>query len=591
VRRHTTINIQIYDRVSLKIILFFLGFLIVASDGFAQFNAGDQSKGNPRLVKNKFLPVEEAFILSHRIEESRIVFYWAIAPDYYLYQNGFKFKYHNLGDFERDIQYPAGIEKWDDYFEKDLIVYYGDVSINVSLLQDAKTQLIEVHWQGCADEGLCYPPQSSQFKVDAQTGTLTPHESNVNEVTASSAPISVVFAILIAVLGGILLNLMPCVFPVLSIKAFELLKNQDSSRSNKAHGFIYSFGVIVSFIVFASVMLLLRASGEAIGWGFQLQSPIFVTGLVFLFFIMALSFAGFIEIGSRLMFLGQNSIEGTSYRSSFMTGVLATTVASPCTAPFMGPALGFAITQTTPVALLIFGFLGLGMSLPLLVLSWVPSVYKIFPKPGAWMHLIKQLLAIPLVLTTIWLLWIVGRQTNIDVVASILVGITSLSVGVWFLKTTLHQNTWCKAIACCCLVLAALIPFNVLTQQKTDPKWEMYSAEKLRSLKSIKKPVFINVSADWCITCLLNEKLVLDSETFYSTLKDNNITYLKADWTNHDVEITNFLNSYERTGVPLYVYFPGDGEKEQILDQILSPNEITTILTKRTGPQKRKSFN
>ncbi len=580
-RRHATINILGLYNLSLKSILLTLSVLILAPDlSLAQFDGGNLNKGTRKGLESKFLPVERAFILSHRIEENKIVFDWSIAPDYYLYQNGFKF--NKAGDFEEDIQFPIGIVKWDDYFEKDLTVYYNEVSISVSLLEEVKTQVVEVHWQGCANAGLCYPPKSAQFEVNIETGTSTPHVPKINEVATSSASNSVVFTILIAVLGGILLNLMPCVFPVLSIKAFELLKNQDSSRLSKAHGFVYSFGVILSFVFIASIMLLLRASGEAIGWGFQLQSPIFVTSLVFLFFIMAISFAGFIEIGSRLMFLGQSSTEGTSYRSSFMTGVLATTVASPCTAPFMGPALGFAITQPISVALLIFGFLGFGMSLPLLVLSWVPSVYKIFPKPGAWMNFIKQLLAIPLILTAIWLLWIVGRQTNIDVVASILVGITSLSVCVWLLKTTSYQGSWRKPIAYFCLVLAALIPFNILTHQKTDPKWEKFSALKLQSLNSAKKPVFINVSADWCITCLLNEKLVLKSESFYSTLNDNNITYLKADWTNQDTEITNFLNSYQRTGVPLYVYFPGNGEKEQILDQILSPTEITTILTKRT---------
>ena len=583
--RHSTINILNYRKLFLKIILLYLGSLILAHElSLAQYNLDHQTKGTPRLTERQFLPVEEAFIFSQSIEEDRIVLKWSIAPNYYLYQDGFKFKFNKSTSYEKGIQYPIGVVKWDDFFEKELIVYYNEVEIRVPWVADEKLQLIEVHWQGCADAGLCYPPQSSQFKVDTETGTLNPDVTGIEVLATSPEPNSVVFTIIIAILGGMLLNLMPCVFPVLSIKAFALLKNQHSSRANKAHGFVYSFGVILSFVIIASIMLLLRASGEAIGWGFQLQSPVFVSSLVFLFFIMALSFAGFIEIGSRLMFLGQSSTEGTSFRSSFMTGVLATTVASPCTAPFMGPALGFAVTQPTVIALVIFGSLGLGMSLPLLVLSWVPSAYKILPKPGAWMQLIKQVLAIPLILTAIWLLWIVGRQTNIDVVASILVGITFLSLSIWLLKTTLLQNNFCKPIAYCCLLLAAVIPFNTITQQKTDPTWEKYSTQRLESLKSIKKPVFINVSADWCITCLLNEKLVLNTDTFHSTLRENNITYLKADWTNYDVEITNFLNSYQRTGVPLYVFFPGDGEDEQILNQILSPTEITTVLTKKTIP-------
>jgi len=583
--RQAAINILIYRNLFLKITLLYSSCFILAHEpSLAQYNVDNQTRGTPRLIESKFLPVEEAFIFSQSIEEDKIVLKWSIAPNYYLYQDGFKFKFNKSTSYEKGIQYPIGVVKWDDFFEKELIVFYNEVEIRVPWLAGENPQLIEVYWQGCADAGLCYPPQSSQFEVDIETGTLSPHVSGIDVSAMSPAPNSVVFTIIIAILGGMLLNLMPCVFPVLSIKAFALLKNQDCPRANKVHGFVYSFGVILSFVIIAGIMLLLRASGEAIGWGFQLQSPIFVSSLVFLFFIMALSFAGFIEIGSRLMFLGRSSTEGTSYRSSFMTGVLATTVASPCTAPFMGPALGFAVTQPTLVALIIFGSLGLGMSLPLLVISWVPSAYKIFPKPGAWMQLIKQVLALPLILTAIWLLWIVGRQTNIDVVASILVGITLLSLSIWLLKTTLLQNNFCKPIAYCCLLLAAVIPFNVITQQKIDPTWEKYSAQRLESLKSVKKPVFINVSADWCITCLLNEKLVLNTDTFHSTLKENNITYLKADWTNHDVEITNFLNNYQRTGVPLYVYFPGNGENEQILNQILSPAEITTVLTKKTIP-------
>ena len=583
--RQAAINILIYRNLFLKITLLYSSCFILAHEpSLAQYNVDNQTRGTPRLIESKFLPVEEAFIFSQSIEEDKIVLKWSIAPNYYLYQDGFKFKFNKSTSYEKGIQYPIGVVKWDDFFEKELIVFYNEVEIRVPWLAGENPQLIEVYWQGCADAGLCYPPQSSQFEVDIETGTLSPHVSGIDVSAMSPAPNSVVFTIIIAILGGMLLNLMPCVFPVLSIKAFALLKNQDCPRANKVHGFVYSFGVILSFVIIAGIMLLLRASGEAIGWGFQLQSPIFVSSLVFLFFIMALSFAGFIEIGSRLMFLGRSSTEGTSYRSSFMTGVLATTVASPCTAPFMGPALGFAVTQPTLVALIIFGSLGLGMSLPLLVISWVPSAYKIFPKPGAWMQLIKQVLALPLILTAIWLLWIVGRQTNIDVVASILVGITLLSLSIWLLKTTLLQNNFCKPIAYCCLLLAAVIPFNVITQKKIDPTWEKYSAQRLESLKSVKKPVFINVSADWCITCLLNEKLVLNTDTFHSTLKENNITYLKADWTNHDVEITNFLNNYQRTGVPLYVYFPGNGENEQILNQILSPAEITTVLTKKTIP-------
>jgi thiol:disulfide interchange protein DsbD len=321
-------------------------------------------------------------------------------------------------------------------------------------------------------------------------------------------------------------------------------------------------------------MLILRSAGESIGWGFQLQSPIFVIALVYLFFVMGLAFSGYVEIGTGLMSLGQSSNNNDqSLTGSFMTGVLATTVASPCTAPFMGPALGFAVAQSSAVALLVFAFLGLGMALPFILLTWVPALNRRLPKPGQWMDTFKQFLAFPLYLTAVWLLWVAGRQTNVDVAASIIVGLilTAMATWLWKLNPTsaLAKLTTSKVLAIACLASAILIPTLALSEADQEPKWQPYSPERLAQLRSKGQPVFINLTADWCITCLVNERTTLDTEAFYQTLEQNNIAYLKGDWTDSDAEITELLNQYQRSGVPLYLLFPRGMKEAQILPQIL----------------------
>ena len=220
-------------------------------------------------------------------------------------------------------------------------------------------------------------------------------------------------ALLGAFLGGLILNLMPCVFPVLSIKALSFAQNHKTNRDTRIHALIYTLGVVFSFLIIAALMLSLRAAGESIGWGFQLQSSQFLILLAYLFFFLGLSFLGIVEIGTKLMSLGQNSEATSSIQSSFLTGVLAVTIASPCTAPFMGPALGFAVYQSNAVALLIFVFLGIGMAFPFLLLVLSPNIRNILPKPGKWMDEFKQFLAFPMFFTVVWLLCVKSRKTNI----------------------------------------------------------------------------------------------------------------------------------------------------------------------------------
>ena len=352
----------------------------------------------------------------------------------------------------------------------------------------------------------------------------------------------------------------------------------------QSHGLAYTAGVISSFLAIAIVMLTLRAAGEAIGWGFQLQSPVFVIALIYLFFIMGLAFLGYLEFGTSIMSLGQSSEPSDSLSSSFLTGVLATTVASPCTAPFMGPALGFAISQPMYVALLVFAFLGLGMALPFIALTWLPSLSSKLPKPGPWMDTFKQFLAFPLFLTALWLLWVVGRQTSTDVATVVILGIILISMALWLRRLnnsaigTKSPFTLANGLAIACLVAALSAPVISISEDSKPPLWEVYSADRLSDLRRSNKAVFINLTADWCITCLANERVAF-TQNFYKTLKDNEVTYLKGDWTNNDPEITNLLNQFQRSGVPLYLMYPSGGGQPEVLPQILRESIVLKAIS------------
>ena len=566
--------------------LWLLVCLALSTSSMAQvsLNSGPQSNEIgffSSAESTEFLPVDQAYQVTVSIAEDRLLLNWTITEGYYLYRDRFKF---NAVDSKTQLGAPLfeiGKVKWDEFFEAELEVYYQRTEVTLPFSSAADQVEIQIESQGCADAGLCYPPYKQWLTVDLVSGTadisVTPSASAQRNSTIKSAPddgLSLAWVLLFAVAGGIILNLMPCVFPVLSIKALSFTRTHQSFRDKQAHTLAYTVGVVSSFIAIALIMLILRSAGELVGWGFQLQSPVFVIALVYLFFVMGLAFSGYVEIGTGLMSLGQSSTNNDqSLTGSFMTGVLATTVASPCTAPFMGPALGFAVAQSSAVALLVFAFLGLGMALPFILLTWVPALNRRLPKPGQWMETFKQFLAFPLYLTAVWLLWVAGRQTSVDVAASIIVGLilTAMAAWLWKLNATspLAKLTTSKVLAIACLASAILIPTLALSEVDQEPKWQPYSPERLAQLRGKGQPVFINLTADWCITCLVNERTTLDTEAFYQTLEQNNIAYLKGDWTDSDPAITKLLNQYQRSGVPLYLLFPRGMKEAHILPQIL----------------------
>ena len=584
-------------------LIFFTVLLLLAPTGFAQTDpdADPQAAleaffGEPAASDElgldsepEFLPVQEAYRLNLELApadsngQHRLRLNWQIADGYYLYRHGFKTELLTNGEAKTiDAEIPAGREKIDEYFGK-VQVYYHNADITVADFAAGSTTL-KVTSQGCADAGLCYPPHSEYYRIDTQQGLIqaisAPLPADTASVltapTSSSSSGSLFTMLLLALLGGAILNLMPCVFPVLSLKVLAFAN--DREHSSTGHGLAYTAGVVLSFVLVAAVLVSLQAAGEAIGWGFHLQSPWFVAALAYLFFVMGLSLSGFVEFGGGLMNAGSGLAEKSGYSGSFFTGVLATIVASPCTAPFMGTALGFAVTQPAGIALLVFAALGFGMAVPVLLLSYSPRLLNKIPKPGAWMDTLKQLLAFPLYLTVVWLCWVVGNQTGASGMALLLLGGVLLALACWLWR--LQKTLW-RALAGLLLAVALslltspLMKASPATTSTAAENWQPYSPNALAALREQGEPVFINITADWCITCLTNEKVTLSSERVQQALRDGGITYLKGDWTNHDPQITALLKRYGRNGIPLYIVYPrGTAERGEVLPQILTTDRV-----------------
>jgi len=406
-------------------------------------------------------------------------------------------------------------------------------------------------------------------------------------------------AIALAFAGGLVLNLMPCVLPVLSVKALGLVQHASGRPSAlRAHGLAYAAGVLGSFAIVAGALIALRTGGEQVGWGFQLQSPAFVTLLAWLFFAVALSFSGAIVVSGRFADAGHALAARSGYVGSFAAGALATVAATPCTAPFMGAAVGFAVTQPWAIALLVFEALGLGLAAPYLLLSFVPAWSRFLPKPGAWMTRLKQLLAFPLYASVAWLVWVVSQQAGPHGVGAALAGLVLIAFASW-LRGALggvraiwrRTATWAVAALLPLLIvgIVALGPLGAGTQSPEPVAplgglgWEPFSPERLDALRASGKPVFVNVTAAWCVTCLVNERVALRSAAVADAFAKKGVVALKADWTNRDPAISRMLGSLGRNGVPLYVLYPSGaraGAPPSLLPQILTEGAVIDALDK-----------
>jgi thiol:disulfide interchange protein len=390
-------------------------------------------------------------------------------------------------------------------------------------------------------------------------------------------------ALIFALLGGIILNLMPCVFPVLSIKVLALLNHSRVSRRRRhLHGIAYTLGVLACFGVIAGIVLAFKAGGAELGWGFQFQSPLFVLFLAYLMFAVGLSQSGMISFGNSMSRFGAfGSNEG--YAASFLMGGLAAVVATPCTAPFMGTALGFAVSQPAPVLLTIFFALGFGLALPYLLLCYWPSLLRYLPRPGPWMERLKQFLAFPMYATAIWLVWVLAQQSGANAVAAALIGILLIAFGAWLVASS--GKTWRVAnytLSAASIAAAIAVGFyfvnNAEAPQQTasaNTRYEAFTPTRLDELRAQGRPVFVNLTAAWCITCLVNERVALERTNVISAFEAANIAYLKGDWTHRDPAITTMLAKFGRNGVPLYVFFPaGTASQPVVLPQILTPEIV-----------------
>ena len=431
--------------------------------------------------------------------------------------------------------------------------------------------------------------------VEFGASTAAPNTKNaaVPAPVSSDENITLWRALLLAFIGGIVLNLMPCVFPVLSIKALGLLKHSDlSSAQKRAQGLAYTAGVLASFSLLALALIVIKNLGAQVGWGFQFQSPYFVLGVAYLIFVVGLSLSGVFALGGPAN-LGSSLASRSGYSGSFFTGVLATIVATPCTAPFMGAALGFALTQPSLVLWLVFLALGLGLALPYMLISAWPALHRILPKPGLWMERLKQALAFPMYGAAVWLVWVLAQQAGVNAVPLALGGMLMLALIAWIFDSTRNTSGGTRMAANGVLLAAALATVGLsfqavrmlaatpaqLAQTGAGQGWEAYSPPRLAELREQGKPVFMNLTAAWCITCLVNEKVALSQPEFKQLLQKEGITYMKGDWTNQDAQISALLKQYGRSGVPLYLFYPsGTGSEAAVLPQILTPDIVSSAL-------------
>ena len=550
---------------------------------------GDTASDGAVFDEDLPLPAEEAFQFEAiAVSPVELLMRFTPAPGYYLYQERNEFRL--LGSDTTQVatpQWPAATPYRDEHFG-DVMVYFDQIEVPLGLRRSdgaAGTVTLEATFQGCQNDGICYPPMTRQVQVSLpaasaeQLVSVAALGTAANKAGGTGQPFLLI--LLAAIGGGLILNLMPCVLPVLSLKALGVAQSGESPGKARAHALWYTAGVLISFAALGALALGLRQAGMALGWGFQLQQPIVVGALAYLMAAIGFSLSGVFSIGSGWAGIGQSLTARSGPSGDFFTGVLAVIVASPCTAPFMGGALAFAFVAPIPLAIAVFLALGLGLALPFLAIGFIPALARRLPRPGAWMETFKQVLAFPMYLTAIWLLWVLGQQRGVDAMGYALAGIAVLALALWrWEKVRLGGGLAGRALAVL-LLLVALFPLlripslaiptagAITTQTGTLA----YSAERLDALRTEGRTVFINMTADWCVTCKANEKRILDTDDFRALLERNNAVYMKGDWTNVDPEITAFLEQHHAVGVPLYVVVRPQRE-DAVLPTVLTMGAI-----------------
>lgn len=377
--------------------------------------------------------------------------------------------------------------------------------------------------------------------------------------------------------GGLILNLMPCVLPVLSIKAAGFARTAHDPKEARAHGLYYTAGVLVFFVALGGVIVALRAAGESVGVGFQLQYAPVTAAFALVLFAIGLNLMGMFEFGSSLMGVGGNLADRGGHTGAFFTGALAALVGAPCTAPFMATAVGVALAQSAPIVLLVFAMIGLGLAAPLLALSFTPAVARLIPKPGRWMETFRQALAFPMFLTVLWLLWVLAGQVGSEGVIYVVAGAIVLAFGIW-LARKIGTGPAGKAAAGLVILAAVILPAVASASIKPETiaaappaaGHETWSLDRIKQLRAEHRVIFVDFTARWCVTCQLNKTAMNANET-RKAFADHNVAFLEADWTNRNAEIAAELTKFDRAGVPMYLVYPVDGGEPQVLPQILTP--------------------
>lgn len=551
------------------------------ADGLNLGSLGNNNNGG-------FLPVEEAYKVTLVVVESQLFLDWTIAPGYYLYRDKLKVTDRTAGaNAPLTLQLQPGQDKFDEYEGREVGVFYGNTRVAVTLAGAGEDMLVKVRSQGCADAGLCYAPRDQTFQINRRFGTAVETAAPGPGQTVAAAPVATAppalagsywMYLLFAFLGGMILNLMPCVFPVLSLKALSFAASGGSAHDHHMHGWAYTLGVVSSFALAALFILAAKTAGEHSGWGFQLQSPTFVALMAYLFLIMGLSLSGMMYFGTSLMGLGQGLTIQEGLRGSFFTGVLAALVASPCTGPLMGAALGFALTQPHWISLTIFIALGFGMALPFLLLSYSPRLAAMLPRPGAWMEKLKEALAFPMYVAAAWLLYVFGRQVGMAGVFLLLLGAIGLVLAIWLFQNLPDRRGWrwlCRSAGAATVLGTAYVAWMGTGLRSDDGQWQPYSKALLTELRESGRPVLVDFTADWCITCKTNEAVALSRAGFKEAVTRHRVALLKADWTNQDPAISAALAEHNRNGVPLYLMYSADASRPaEILPQLLTQGTV-----------------
>ncbi len=578
------------------------------------------------------LPAEQAF-RTEVIADGGNALLLRLTParGYYLYRDKLGVRLDAGKGVSVALPPPSRLPKATPYHDEhfgDVAVYFDQVEIRVPVARDhadpARGTLV-LELQGCQDGGICYPPMTRRLAVSLPAGTITPvapmpasanaaphlatsgvtqpdppidpsAEVTATDVAPYAPPVlndvartpppaaaasrGLLASLLLALLGGLILNLMPCVLPVLSLKALSLAQSGESRDRARRHALAYTAGVLLSFAALGALALALRQAGLALGWGFQLQQPLVVALLALVIFALGLSLSGLWYANLGLGARSNALLQKQGVAGDFFTGVLAVVLATPCTAPFMGAALAYAFAGPALGGMLVFLMLGLGLALPFLLIGFVPAFARLLPKPGAWMETLKQLLAFPLYATAAWLVWVLAKQRGADAVGLWLAAAILLAVAAWaWGRSRLASRQRWLAVAAIALLAVAWPLAKLHRVPKADASVAAqaqgesvpFSESALADLRAKGEPVFVNMTADWCVTCKANERGVLAREDFRAALREAGAAYMVGDYTDVDPAITAYLQRHKAVGVPLYVVYPRGGGEARILPVVLTP--------------------